>query len=339
MRTREFGRLGWAVGEVGYGTFGMGGTWGGGDDGLALDALRCAADLGCNFFDTALQYGDGHAERLVGTLLRERRSDGHYIASKVPPRSGRIPADPQARIEDVYPPGHIRECVQRSLRNLGTDRIDLMQFHTWQDGWAGDEQWQQAVRDLTAEGLVRAWGIAANRWEPDNCLDTLRTGLIDAVQVTYNVFEQAPEDKVLPLCAELDVAVIARVPFDEGGLTGTLTRQTEFAEGDWRNSYFPAAALAETVDRAEALRDLLPAGMSLPELALRFILSNPSVSTVIPGMRHRRHVTRNLRAAEKGALPTELLIRLRQHRWDRRRPAGPSAANTTPATAKPPPAG
>lgn len=296
----------------------MGGQWDGTDDGQALDALRCAVELGCDFFDTAWQYGDGHAERLLGELMRAPSDRTLYIASKIPPRTGVIPAAVDCPLEAAFPPSHIRQCVERSLANLGVDRIDLMQFHTWQDAWARDESWQQAVAELRDEGLVRAWGIAANRWEPANCVETLATGLIDAVQVTYNIFEQAPEDTVLPLCRRLDIAVIARVPFDEGSLTGTLTAHSAWAKDDWRSGYFHTENLAETVSRVEAVRRLLPAGIDMPTAALRFILANPDVSTVIPGMRQVRHVRENAAAADGASLPEGVLARLRTQRWDRR---------------------
>jgi aryl-alcohol dehydrogenase-like predicted oxidoreductase len=207
--------------------------------------------------------------------------------------------------------------AQRSLENLGLPRIDLLQFHVWEDDWAGDERWQRAVDDLKRQGLVGGVGVSVNRWEPTNVVRTLRTGLIDAVQVIYNIFDQAPEDELFPLCRELGVAVIARVPFDEGSLTGTLTKDSRWPEGDWRNTYFVPENLIPTVDRVEALKPVVPAGMALPEMAMRFILSNPDVATVIPGMRQPANVRANLAASDAGPLPAELLARLRAHRWDR----------------------
>jgi aryl-alcohol dehydrogenase-like predicted oxidoreductase len=196
--------------------------------------------------------------------------------------------------------------------------VDLLQFHVWEDDWAGDEGWQAVVEDLRRQGLIRAVGVSINRWEPWNALRTLRTGRIDAVQVIYNLFDQAPEDELFPLCRELNVAVIARVPFDEGSLTGTLTKDSRWPEGDWRNIYFTPENLIPTLERVEALRPLVPAGMTLPEMALRFILSNPDVSTVIPGMRKPENVRRNMAASDAGPLPGDLLGRLRAHRWDRK---------------------
>jgi aryl-alcohol dehydrogenase-like predicted oxidoreductase len=317
VRYRRFGRTGWEVSDIGYGMWAMGGDWAGSDDDEARESLRKAVSLGCNFFDTANAYGGGHSEALLGELVRDERDHKLYVATKIPPKNRVWPARRGSPIAEVFPPDYIRDLTERSLENLGLDSIDLMQFHVWDDTWAGDEGWKVATAALSDEGLVRAWGVSVNRWEPWNCLDTLKTGLIDAVQVIYNIFDQAPEDELFPLCHELDVGVIARVPFDEGGLTGTLTKDTTWPEGDWRNTYFVPENLSETVDRADALTGILPSGMGLPELALRFILSNEDVATIIPGMRKPDHVDSNIRASDKGGLPDDLREGLRAHRWDR----------------------
>lgn len=316
MNERVFGRTGWRVGEVGYGMWGMG-SWSGSDDEESIASLERAVDLGCNFFDTAWAYGQGHSERLLGRLLRARPQSRLYVATKVPPKNLKWPAAADARLEDSYPPEHLREFAEKSLENVGTDALDLLQFHTWNDAWADDARWQDAVASLKREKLVRAVGISVNRWQPENGLRALRTGLIDAVQVVYNVFDQAPEDALFPACRELGVAVIARVPFDEGTLTGTLTANTTWPEGDFRNLYFAGDRLRESVERAERLRPDVPAGMTMPELALRFILANPDVSTVIPGMRKRAHVDANLGVSDGVALDAARVQRLRGHRWDR----------------------
>jgi len=316
MQQRTFGRLGWQVSAVGYGMWGMGG-WTGSDDAASLASLQRAVDLGCTFFDTAWAYGTGRSERLLEQLLRANPDRRLYAASKIPPKNRQWPSRRGDSIEDAFPPMHIREYTERSLANLGVARLDLMLFHVWEDAWADDEGWQRAVEDLKREGLVAAFGVSVNRWEPDNVLRTLRTGLIDSVQVIYNVFDQAPEDQLFPLCRELGIGVIARVPFDEGTLTGSLTLESRWPADDWRSTYFVPANLAASVEHAEALRPLVPDGMTMAELALRFILSNPDVSTVIPGMRSTRNVEANLAAADAGPLPAELLARLRAHRWDR----------------------
>jgi aryl-alcohol dehydrogenase-like predicted oxidoreductase len=316
MRYRTFGRTAWLVGEVGYGMWGLAG-WTGAADTATRESLQLAADLGCNFFDTALAYGDGRSEQFLGEMVRANPGKTLYTATKVPPKNRQWPSRRGAALADVFPPDYIRASAEESLRNLGLPRVDLLQFHVWEDDWADDDRWQRAIEDLKRQGLVRAVGVSVNRWEPWNVLRTLRTGLIDAVQVIYNVFDQAPEDELFPLCRELGVAVIARVPFDEGTLTGTLTKDSRWPEGDWRNTYFVPENLLPSVERAEALRPLVPAGATMADMALRFVLSNPDVATVIPGMRRPAHVRGNIAASDAGPLPPDLLAELRKHRWDR----------------------
>ncbi len=316
MKYRRFGRTGWMVSEIGYGMWGMG-SWTGSDDEESLLSLQHALDLGCNFFDTAWAYGDGHSETLLGRLVRDNPGKKVYTATKIPPKNGRWPSRREFTLDDTFPPEHIEEYVRKSLANTGLGSLDLIQFHTWEDSWCDDERWQRKIEGLKREGLIGAVGISINRWEPWNGVRTVRSGLIDAVQVIYNIFDQNPEDELFGACREHDVAVIARVPFDEGTLTGTLTRESRWPEGDWRSSYFVPENLASSVERAETLKALLPPGMSMTEMALRFILSNPSVSTTIPGMRRLAHVEANIAASDRGELPAGLLAQLREHRWDR----------------------
>lgn len=316
MRYRTFGRTGWQVSEIGYGMWGMGG-WSDSDDQESAGSLQRSVELGCTFFDTAWGYGRGHSEGLLGELVRANPGRKLYTATKIPPKNFKWPSRRGYTLDETFPAEHIREYTEKSLANLGLPSVDLIQFHVWEDDWAADERWQRAVDDLKREGLVGAVGISINRWEPWNALRTLRTGMIDAVQVIYNIFDQAPEDELFPLCRELGVGVIARVPFDEGTLTGTLTKETRWPEGDWRNGYFVPENLSASVDHAEALRPLIPAGMTMPELALRFILANPDVHTIIPGMRKRRNVEANIAASDAGPLDAGLLEQLRAHRWDR----------------------
>jgi aryl-alcohol dehydrogenase-like predicted oxidoreductase len=316
MKLRRFGRLGWQVSEVGYGMWGMGG-WSGSDDDESGTALDRSIALGCNFFDTAFAYGMGHSEQLLGEAIRRHAGTRLYVATKVPPKNLKWPGRATTPVSDVFPPDHIREYTEKSLQNLGVDSLDLQQLHVWSDAWADDEGWQRAVSDLKAQRLIKGFGISINRWEPANVLNALRTGLVDAVQVVYNVFDQNPEDELFPVCRDRDIAVIARVPFDEGSLTGTLTRDTHWPEGDWRNLYFTPENLAQTLERIDALTALVPAGMDLPEMALRFILSEPTVSTVIPGMRKIRNVERNLSVSDGGGLAPALKEALRAHRWVR----------------------
>lgn len=316
MRYRRFGRSGQMVSEVGYGMWGMGG-WSGSDDDESMASLQLAVDLGCTFFDTAWGYGAGHSEGLLGALVRANPDKQLYTATKIPPKNFKWPSRRDFTLDDCFPPDHIEEYVHKSLRNAGLERFDLFQFHTWEDAWVQDERWASRVEDLKRQGLFDAIGISINRWEPWNGVQAVQSGLVDAVQVIYNIFDQNPEDALFPACAEHDVAVIARVPFDEGTLTGTLTYESTWPEGDWRNGYFVPENLRASVDRAEALRPLIPAGMTMAEMAMCWILNEPTVSTIIPGMRKPANVRANMATSDAGPLPHELHDALRAHRWER----------------------
>ena len=316
MRYRRFGRLGWMVSEIGYGMWGMGG-WSGSDDEESIRSLQHAVDLGCNFFDTAWAYGEGRSEALLGQLVRANPSKKLYTATKLPPKNRKWPSEREFTLDDCFPPDHIEEYVQRSLTNSGLESFDLIQFHVWEDAWVDDPRWANKMDDLRRQGLIGGVGISINRWEPWNGVRAVRSGLIDSVQVIYNIFDQNPEDELFPACRERDVAVIARVPFDEGTLTGTLTKESTWPAGDWRNTYFVPDNLIPSVERADALKPLVPQGVTMPEMALRFILNNPTVSTIIPGMRKLKHVESNIAASDMGSLPADLQEQLRGHRWDR----------------------
>ncbi len=316
MHPRPFGRLGWPVSPLGYGMWGLA-NWSGTDESAVGEALDAAVRAGVTFFDTAWGYGRGASERILGQLVRAHAGRRLYTATKIPPKNLMWPSRREFTLDDCFPPDHIREFTEKSLANLGLPRVDLMQFHVWEDGWARDERWQRAMDDLRCEGLIAAVGVSVNRWEPWNCCETLRTGLVDAVQVIYNVFDQAPEDELFAVCQELGIAVIARVPFDEGSLAGQLHADSTFPEGDFRRVYFGPENLGPTVARVDALRAGLPPALPLAEAALRFSISHPAVSTVIPGMRRAAHVRANVEAVERGALPAPMLELLRAHRWDR----------------------
>ena len=320
MNYRRFGRTGWNVSEIGYGMWGIAGGeggWTGADDVTGGQSLDEAVRIGCNFFDTAWIYGRGHSEEMLGRLLRNHSDHRLYTATKIPPKDRAWPSTRESKLEDVFPTDYILEYTNKSLAGLGVETIDLLQFHVWEDPWAEDERWQEPIRRLKDEGKITGVGISVNRWEPLNVLKTLETGLIDAIQVIYNIFDQAPEDRLFDVCRERDIAVIARVPFDEGTLTGTLTHDSRWLEDDWRSSYFVPENLHASVERAERLKSVVPEGMTLPELALRFILCHPVVSTVIPGMRSVAHVRANLGVSDGKLLPREVMTELRRHRWDR----------------------
>jgi aryl-alcohol dehydrogenase-like predicted oxidoreductase len=316
MRTRRFGRLGWQVSEIGTGMWGMVG-WTCADDAEVKLSLQRAVDLGCNFFDTAFAYGEGRSERLLGDLVRANPQRRIYTATKVPPKNRRWPSRAEDTLDDSYPPDHVEAHVRKSLENLGLPRVDLLQFHTWQDAWLRDPRLHHTISKLRRDGLCTGVGISLNRWEPWNGVEAVQGGVVEAVQVIYNIFDQNPEDQLFPACASADVGVIARVPFDEGSLTGTLTRQSSWPRGDWRNLYFGPENLGPTVDRVDALRPLVPAAESMAGMALRFILNEPRVSTIIPGMRKVAHVDANLAASAAGPLPEAVHTSLRAHRWDR----------------------
>jgi aryl-alcohol dehydrogenase-like predicted oxidoreductase len=316
MRYRTYPRTGWKISDIGYGMWGMGG-WTGSDDEESLRSLDLAVELGCNFFDTAWAYGNGHSEQLLAETLRRHADTRLYVATKVPPKDRVWPGKAETPIADVFPPDHIREYTEKSLRNLGVDTIDLQQLHVWSDAWTGDEGWKRAVEELKREKLITSFGISVNRWEPVNVLRALDSGLVDCVQVVYNIFDQNPEDELFPYCQQHGIAILGRVPFDEGSLTGTLGPDSTWPQGDWRNLYFAPARLRETLERVERLLPLVPPGQTLPELALRFILNHPAVTTTIPGMRRPAHVRANLVASDGRPLPSDLLDRLRAHRWER----------------------
>jgi aryl-alcohol dehydrogenase-like predicted oxidoreductase len=317
MQYRKFGRTGWQVSEIGYGMWGMGG-WTRSNDEESLAALQRAVDLGCNFFDTAFVYGNGRSENLLGQIVRANPSKKLYTATKVPPKNMQYPTLPEYKLEDCYPPEHIEEFVHKSLQNAGLESFDLVQLHTWNDDWTDDDGWSNKLDELKNQGLINSCGISINRWEPWNGIKAVRSGKIDSVQVIYNIFDQNPEDDLFPACTEMDVAVIARVPFDEGTLTGTLTQETTFPPEDWRSGYFTPENLIPSVDRADALRPFVPDGSTMSELALRFILSRQAVSTTIPGMRKISHVESNIAASDAGPLSAKLLEEMLSHRWVRK---------------------
>jgi aryl-alcohol dehydrogenase-like predicted oxidoreductase len=305
------------VGEIGYGMWGMA-SWSKSDDNESLGSLQRAVDLGCNFFDTAWAYGEGRSEKLLGQTLRANPDKKLYTATKIPPKNREWPSRPEFTLNDCYPPDHIEEYVTSSLENAGVDSVDLIQFHTWEDAWLNDDRWVRKLEELRGQGMINSIGISINRWQPENGIKTVESGLIDAVQVIYNIFDQNPEDELFPACRKMDVAVIARVPFDEGTLTGTLTKASKWPASDWRSTYFVPDNLIPSVERADALKPLVPDGMTMPEMALRFILNEPTVSTIIPGMRKLAHVETNTAASDRGPLPEDLHLELRKHRWVRR---------------------
>lgn len=316
MRFRKLGRTGIEISEIGYGAWGVGGKqWLGGEDDESVRALNRAIELGVNFIDTALAYGEGHSERLVGDVVREAPGKV-WVATKVPPKNQVWPARPGIGIEEVFPFDYVVRCTETSLRNLKTETIDLQQFHVWNPEWVARDEWRRAIEELKKSGKVRAMGISINDHQPDSALEIIETGLIDTVQVIYNVFDQSPETNLFPLCQKHAIGVLARVPLDEGALTGTITEATEFPQGDFRGWYFRKDRKREVVEHVNALKaDLGDQGESLAETALRFVISHPAVTSVIPGMRKVRNVESNANVSRKGALPAPVMEKLRKHAW------------------------
>lgn len=317
MKYRKLGRTGFQVSDIAHGLWGVSG-WSDSDDQASLLAMQTAIDLGCNFFDTAWGYGDGKSDALLGNVMANNPGKRIYAASKVPPMNWRWPASGKDKYQDVFPAEHVFKFTQMIQEKLRVETIDLLQFHVWDDSWADDADFRYTVEKLKSDELIRCFGLSLNRWEPENGIKAIQTGLVDTVQVIYNIFDQAPEDQLFPLCREMNIGVIARVPLDEGSLGGNMTLETRFPESDWRAKYFNPGNLKNTIERVEKLKPLVPAGMTLPEMALRFVLSEPAVSTTIVGMRRHEHVEQNVATSDAGGLDSALLTKLRSHRWDRK---------------------
>jgi aryl-alcohol dehydrogenase-like predicted oxidoreductase len=318
MKYRKFGNTGFDVSEIGYGAWGIGkALWQGATDEESLRALHKSIDLGVTFIDTALAYGDGHSEMLVGKLVKERK-ERIYVATKIPPKNGQWPARKGVPLRDTFPHDYIIRKTETSLKNLKTDFIDVQQMHVWSDEWASETEWQDAISKLKDEGKIRHFGVSINDHQPENALLLGATGLVDSFQVIYNIFDQSPEEKLFPFCIDKKIAIMVRVPFDEGALTGSVTPETTFPKGDFRNAYFKGERKQQVADRVARLEGCLgQEGRSLAELALRFTLSHPAVSTVIPGMRTTKNVEANCAVSDGILLSKPLLAELKSHRWDR----------------------
>lgn len=319
MKYRQFGKSDIQVSEIGFGTWAMGGNmWGKTDDKVSLEALKTSLDLGLNFIDTANAYGNkGHSEKLIGQFVREQGvRDKVFIATKVPPKDYHWPAKADSQVQDIFPGSWIREITEYSLRNLGIDCIDLQQLHVWASGWMNQGDWLDELQKLKQEGKIRFFGISINDHQPDTALEVVQSGVIDSVQVIYNIFDQSPEEDLLPLCREHHVAVIARVPFDEGGLTGKLTPDTKFEKKDWRRLYFKEDRLKQTCERVEELKIFLDEDTkTIPDLALKYCLAHPAVTTVIPGMRRVEHVHTNCAVSDQPGLTEATITNLKEHAW------------------------
>ena len=318
MKYRAFGKTGINVSEIGYGAWGIGGAmWQGATDPESLKALHTSIDLGLNFIDTALVYGDGHSEQLVGKVVKERKEQV-YVATKIPPKNRQWPARPGTKLRDAFPHDYILQYTKMSLRNLGMDSVDILQFHVWSDEWTDDSEWSDAIAKLKEQGKIRHFGVSINDHQPENALRLAATGKVDTFQVIHNIFDQSPEDKLYPFCLEKNIGIIVRVPLDEGGLSGMITADTQFPPGDFRVDYFRDDRRQQIVDRVSKLKELLgEEAASIPELALRYVLSFPAVSTVIPGMRSVKNVQSNCSVSDGRSLSKKMMLELKNHRWDR----------------------
>ena len=319
MKYRAFGRLGWKVSEIGFGGWAIGGNWGPQDEKDSIAALHRAIDLGCNFLDTAQGYGDGKSEQVIAKALRERKGQQVYVATKIPPKApGKWPPSPYERAEDRYPESYLQERLERSLRDLQTDCIDILQLHSWTRAWNKNPTALEVLRKFQKQGKIRGIGISTSNHDPNSINDLMRQGWLDSVQVIYNIFEQEPQAELFPTAIEHKVGIIVRVPFDESALTGKLTNDTKFPQGDWRNHYFAGNRLVDTIQRVEKVKETI--GSLEPNLAtaaLKFVLKASAVSTVIPGMRNTKQAEANCGVSDLSPMSNDLEQKLRAHQWIR----------------------
>ena len=320
MLYRPLGRTGLTISEIGFGAWGIGGGWGATDDAEAKRALHRFLDLGGNFIDTAFGYGDGHSESVIGDVLRERKAAGGtdpiVIASKVPPKTQKWPLQPHLPVTETYPVDWVIQCAERSLKNLGIETLDLLQLHAWTDSYNEQLDWYEALVKLRDQGKLRYFGVSINDYVPESGVRLAQSGRVDAIQVIYNIFEQTPERTLFPAAQANGVGILARVPFEEGALTGAIRPGAQFHPDDWRGEYFNPTRQAEIAAHVDPLNHLLDAETSsLPMLALRFCLHHAAVSSVLPGMRRIPNVEANMRAPEL-RLSADTIDQLRAHDWD-----------------------
>ncbi|MFT4112524.1 aldo/keto reductase [Silvibacterium sp.] len=331
MKLRTLGRSGLRISGIGLGTWGMGGAvtgWHGADDATCTAAIHRALDLGLNFIDTALSYGEGHSERLIGAALAAKPDAQVMVASKIPPKNGFQNArSPETPLSAAFPPEHVIAATEESLRNLRRETLELQQLHLWHDAWlastAERDALFEAIARLREQGKIRAFGISILRSNPENGVALIESGQVDAVQVIYNIFDQRAVTRLFPLCLERNVGVLARVPLDEGGLTGTITAETAFPEGDFRTGYFQGERKREVAERCAAIVNDLHATdesitlAELPRIALQFALAHPAVTATIPGMRSPRNAERNCAISDLPPLTPEQIAILERHSWAR----------------------
>lgn len=321
MNNRVLGTTGYEISEIGFGSWGLGGDdWRGVQDADARAAIAEAIRQGVNFFDTALAYGDGHSERMIARVLREEEARSRVVvATKIPPLNYEWPGDGAKAIGEIFPPQHILACVEKSCQHLEVDALQIEQLHVWHDAWLANPEWEEtyyAMTRLREQGKVLHWGISVNDHAPETALRILKDPLFESAQVIYNIYERAPEQTIFSMARSGPLGIIARVPLDEGALTGTIKADTAFLDGDWRKNYFRGNRKAEAARRVEALDYLLgEEATTVSELALRFCLSSPAVTTVIPGMRRAEHVRANTAVSDGRILSRMMLSELKKHSW------------------------
>lgn len=329
MKYRILGKTGLKVSEIGMGTWQLANDpncWVGSDLKESLASLYKFTELGGNFIDTAWIYGYSDSfpnkhpsEELISKFLKESKKRRQLvIATKVPPKNMKWPAWKKIPISEVFPDKWIEKCVDDSLKSLKVDYIDLVQFHVWQDDFVNNDGWKNTIQKIIKSGKVGYWGISINDYQPSNCFKTIETGLISSIQFIFNIFHQKPTEKLLPFARKHNVGLIARVPLDEGGLSGKITLKTRFAKGDFRRNYFKDERLKELIKRTEELKRLLGKEVkTLPELSLKYILSWNEVSTTIPGLRRIRHVKENTAVSDGQKLSKELMNEIKRYAWER----------------------
>jgi len=308
MHYRELGRTGWKVSTISFGAWAIGGTWGQVNDDESMAALHRALDLGVNFFDTADVYGDGHSERLIARLRKER-SEPFYVATKAGRRLS-------PHVAEGYTRENLTAFVERSLRNLDTDALDLLQLHCPPTPVYYMPEVFGVLDDLVRAGKLRHYGVSVEKVE--EALKAIDFPGVQSVQIIYNIFRQRPAELLFRETLARRVGILARLPLSSGLLSGGLTRQTQFAADDHRSFNREGAAFdkgetfsgldyASGLDAVEALRPLVPAGQTLAQFALRWILMQEAVTCAIPGGRRPTQIEENMRAADLPALSAATL--------------------------------
>lgn len=316
MKYRTMGRTGYKVSEISFGAWQIGGgSWGTQSDEDSIKALNSAIEKGVNFIDTAQGYGNGKSEKIIGKFIRDI-DKRIYIATKTPPLSGTWPPSPYSKAEECYPESYIRSNIDERLKNLGIDKLDILLLHTWTRAWNSNPTPLKILEKIKNEGKIDYIGISTPEHDQNSVIDLMRNGLIDVVEVIYNIFEQEPVAEFFPTAEKYGVGLIGRVPFDEGSLTGKYNINTIFEEGDFRRKYFAGDRLKKTLERVEKVKeDIKSTGLTLPQVALLFVLNQPSISTVIPGMRNVNQVQLNTAVSDIPPLSEDIVIKLRKHNW------------------------